>query len=144
VTSKTKAPAFKNGRGEPLGVLLVEDETLVADTLRDALEELGCDVVGWAISASDAERLAAATPPDVIFMDIRIKGWPDGIGTARRLRERCSAPIVFVTGIGSADTLERARQVSPAGLLQKPFTQDDIRRILSAVSPWARASPLLP
>lgn len=86
----------------------------------------------WAISASDAERLAAATPPDLILMDICLKGERDGIEAAKRLREDHDAPIIFVTGIENPEVLARTRRVPRSDLLHKPFTGDDLRRSLQS------------
>ena len=64
---------------------------------QDALRELGCDVIGWATNAADAERLASVRIPDVILMDLRLKAGEDGIEAASRLRTRFNTPIVFVS-----------------------------------------------
>jgi CheY-like chemotaxis protein len=80
-----------------LNVLLVEDESVVAEDVQDALEELGCRVIGWATTAADAERLAADHAPDVILMDVRLKGGVDGIEAAAHLRKGHDAPIIFAS-----------------------------------------------
>lgn len=132
--TKIRPSAVNSRPRASLTVLLVEDEAIVALSTRDALEELGCQVVGWATSAAEAERLAASTPPDVVLMDIRLKGPVDGLAAAVRLRERHQAPIVFVTGLADNETLGRINQVSPAAVLRKPFTREDLRGALV----WAR------
>jgi CheY-like chemotaxis protein len=105
---------------------------MVAITIRDALEELGCDVTGWANSASEAERLAAANPPDIVLMDIRLRGQIDGVGSAALLRRRLSAPVVFMTGFADEQRLAEASQLSPVGVLEKPFVKDDLEKVLRA------------
>lgn len=132
--TKTRPSAVTSRRRKSLTVLLVEDEAIVALSTRDALEELGCQVVGWATSAAEAERLATSTPPDVVLMDIRLKGPLDGFEAAIRLRERHMAPIIFVTGLADDKILERISQVSPAAVLHKPFTRENLRGALV----WAR------
>lgn len=127
----TRPPPASTRRQSSVAVLLVEDETLAALAMRDDLEELGCQVVGWAMSASDAERLAATTPPDIIVMDVRLKGQPDGVEAAIRLRERTRAPIIFVTGGVDVDTRERMRKVAPAAIVNKPLTQQDLAGALA-------------
>lgn len=128
--TKTRPPAVSHRRRKSIAVLLVEDEAIVALATRDALQELGCQVVGWATSATEAERLAAATPPDVVLMDVRLKGNLDGIDAALRLRERHKAPIIFVTGLVQEELRERMSQASPAAILFKPYTQGDLRHAL--------------
>jgi two-component system, response regulator PdtaR len=113
-----------------LRVLVVDDETLVALTLRDALQELGCEVVGWANSISEAERLAAANPPDLVLMDIRLKGQADGVASAAKLRQRYSTPIVFMTAFADEQRRAEASQLSPVGVLEKPFLKDDLEKVL--------------
>lgn len=117
-----------------LGVLLVEDDHIVALATQDALEELGCEVVGCAESAVEAERLAADRLPDVVLMDVRLKGPIDGIDAAMRLRTRHAAPIIFMTGLASEETLERLSRISMAAMLMKPFTDEQLRNALV----WAR------
>lgn len=127
---KADPSAAKNRGSQPLAVLLVEDETIVALGTRDDLEQLGCEVVGWATSAEEAERLAADAWPDVVLMDVRLKGPVDGIEAAIRLRTRHDAPIIFITGLADTKIRDRINRVSPSALLQKPFTQADLRSAL--------------
>lgn len=116
-------------------MLVVDDETMVALTLRDTLQELGCVVIGWANSASEAERLAAANPPDVVLMDIRLKGETDGVETAAQLRQHFSAPVVFMTAFAEEQRLAEASRLSPVRVLEKPFRKGDLERALRAACP---------
>ena len=128
--SDQPTPVLRNRDGLPPAVLLVEDETLVALMLRHVLEDLGCQVVGWATTADEAERLAARTPPDLILMDIRLKGQRDGIAAAAVLQRRYRVPIVFVTALNDRETLARARRLAPAGVLLKPFAPEVLKEVL--------------
>ena len=67
-------------------ILIVEDETIVAMTIEDALQEMGYSVVGTVSTAEDAIKMAGDARPDLILMDIRIQGEKDGIAAARRSR----------------------------------------------------------
>jgi CheY-like chemotaxis protein len=127
--------SLKNRHGQPLRIIVVDDETMVALTLRDALQELGCDVVGWANSAIEAERMTAENPPDLVLMDIRLKGKVDGVDAAVQLRQRCSAPIVFMTAFADEQQLAEASGLSPVSVLEKPFIKDDLERALRAAYP---------
>jgi CheY-like chemotaxis protein len=113
-----------------LNILLVEDEAIVAMDTQDALEELGCRVVGWATTATDAEQLAARHAPDVILMDIRIKGGIDGIEAAARLRTWSTAPIVFVSGLLDDGMRERIRLTPSSAILRKPYSREELRSAL--------------
>ncbi len=120
----------ENQPSKSLAVLLVEDESIVAMDTRDALEELGCRVIGWATTATDAERLAANYAPDVILMDVRLKGGVDGIETASRLRAWHRGPIIFVTGLADDAMRERVDLLPAAAILHKPYSRDQLRGAL--------------
>ena len=108
-------------------VLIVEDEALVAEDLRQTLDTLGYDAFAVAASADDAIAYAAQRCPDVVLMDIRIKGARDGIETAAILRERFDVPIVFLTAHGDTGTFERATKAAPYGYLLKPVKASELR-----------------
>jgi diguanylate cyclase (GGDEF)-like protein len=109
------------------GVLVVEDERIVALDLRCALEDLGYAVVGTARSSDEALRVADERRPDLVLMDIRISGASDGIQTAGMLRARYQLPVVYLTANADAETLERALATEPAGYLVKPFNPHSLR-----------------
>jgi PAS domain S-box-containing protein len=107
-------------------ILVVEDEAVVAEDLQHRLGELGYEVAGWAASGEDAVRLAAEAHPDLVLMDIRIRGELDGIEAAHAIRERADIPVIFVTAFADADTLARAKAVEPLGYIVKPFSDRDL------------------
>ena len=125
-----QAPALRNRHGAPLGVLVVEDEAMVALLVQDMLTDLGCEIVGWAATADEAERLAATTPPDLVLMDIRLKGRRDGLAAAEALRQRHPMPVLFVTGMAREALLARAELLPRSAVLWKPFTMDALREAL--------------
>lgn len=106
--------------------LIVEDEGLIARELEFCLREMGFDVVA-AVDSKTALQAAFAHMPDVVLMDIHIKGPTDGIDTAALLRVRMSVPVVFLTAYADEATVARAAQVEPYGYLIKPFTHKDVR-----------------
>lgn len=111
-------------------VLVVEDEAVIGLDLAQLLGEFGYEVVGIAASGERAQALAAASRPDLILMDIVIKGPRDGIETARAIRAEIDLPVVFLTAYSDAGTLERVGQVAPYGYLVKPFRPSDLRTTL--------------
>jgi two-component system, response regulator PdtaR len=113
---------------------VVEDETVVATMMIDTLGEMGCLVCGWATTADDAERLADAVAPDVVLMDVRLKGARCGVEAAVQLRERYGTVIVFVTGGADASTVGRMAEAKPAAVVRKPFTDKDLRMALLKAS----------
>ena len=108
-------------------VLLVEDEAVIALDLAQQLGDFGYEIVGIAASGERARALAASHRPDLVLMDVVIRGSKDGIETARAIRAELDLPVVFLTAYSDADTLERISQVAPYGYLVKPFRPADLR-----------------
>ena len=108
-------------------ILVVEDERIVARDLQRSLTDLGYNVPVTAASADQAIMLATEHCPDLVLMDIRIKGKRDGIETASILRERFDVPIVYLTAFADEATLERAKATEPFGYLMKPVRNSDLR-----------------
>jgi PAS domain S-box-containing protein len=108
-------------------ILIVEDEVIVARTIASQLDQLGYTVIGKASSGKAAISRASETKPDLILMDIIIKGEMDGITTASYIHEQLDIPIIFLTAYGDEQTLERAKVTQPFGYVVKPFTIRDLR-----------------
>jgi PAS domain S-box-containing protein len=108
-------------------ILVVEDEGIVALNLRRSLAGLGYEVVGVAATAADALELASTGRPDLVLMDIHIRGNVDGVDAAVRLREQGGAPVVFLTAYADEGTVERAKRAAPYGYLVKPFSAPELR-----------------
>ncbi|HEU4577381.1 MAG TPA: response regulator [Polyangiaceae bacterium] len=108
-------------------VLIVEDEAIVAHDLRQTLAEQGFDAFAVASSAEEAIATAASKRPDVVLMDIRIKGPTDGIAAAQALRERFGTPIIYLTAHADARTLARAKSTEPSGYLLKPVKSSELK-----------------
>lgn len=114
--------------GRPVRILIVEDEGLVALSISQTLSDAGYDVVGVAASADAAVRAAEARIPDLVLMDIALRGRKDGIEAARMLKERYELDILFVTAHGDPQTRLRAQAVDPAGFLIKPYDGEQLLR----------------
>jgi len=108
-------------------VLIVEDEAIIAMDIESRLSRMGYEVVGKAGNGLDALRMAVEREPDVVLMDIHLRGDIDGVEAAARIKERTNVPLVFVTGHSDSGTLERAKRTEPAGYLLKPIQDDDLR-----------------
>jgi two-component system cell cycle sensor histidine kinase/response regulator CckA len=108
-------------------ILVVEDEALVAKDLQRSLTGLGYRVPATAASADDALRAAERDPPDLVLMDIRIRGADDGISAAAALRDRFGVPVVYLTAYGDRATVARARATGPYGYLLKPIKAEELR-----------------
>jgi len=112
-------------------VLVVEDERLVAKDLEMQLNRIGYTVVGIAPDGATAVDLASALSPDIVMMDIHLKGDLDGVDTARILRNRFGIPAIYLTAFSDGPTLERAKVTRPLGYIVKPFAVNDLRVALA-------------
>jgi signal transduction histidine kinase len=111
-------------------ILLVEDEGLTALDTREQLESLGYTVVGSAFSGSDAVALAAELRPDLVLMDIRLRGGSDGVESAKEIRSRFVVPIIFATAYADDKTVQRAKVAEPFGYILKPFDSRELRTVI--------------
>ncbi len=107
-------------------VLVVEDEIITAIDIKGSLENLGYNVPPIASTGQEALAEVAKSQPDIILMDIVIKGEIDGIETANRIRDRQRIPIIFLTAYSDDATLARAGISEPFGYLLKPFDDREL------------------
>lgn len=108
-------------------VLVVEDEAIVAMDISASLRMLGYEVEGPASTGEEAIVLALRTRPDLVLMDIMLRGGMDGVEAACRIREATGAPIVYLTAYADESTLRRAKVAEPLGYLLKPFEERELR-----------------
>ncbi|MDH7574850.1 MAG: diguanylate cyclase [Candidatus Saccharicenans sp.] len=107
-------------------ILLVEDELLIARHIEQMVKNLGYQVAGVVESGEQALRVAAEQAPDLVLMDIRLKGQLDGIEAATRIWKLYSIPIVYLTAFTDEDTLIKATLAEPFGYLIKPFDEKEL------------------
>lgn len=108
-------------------IMLVEDEKVVAADIQECVKGLGYEVVGAAASGTEALRMAVNTMPDLVLMDIKLKGILDGIDVAGALYDQLKIPVVYLTAHADAEILERAKLTAPAGYVLKPFDDRTLR-----------------
>jgi DNA-binding NarL/FixJ family response regulator len=119
--------------GKRAGILIVEDDPLLASHIRDVLDESGYPVSGIASCGPEALSLAAAAPPQLALVDIRIPGAMDGVELATALRERHGVAVIFLTGAADEATIARARRAAPHGFLAKPFRPSQVFNAIERV-----------
>lgn len=107
-------------------ILIVEDEHIVAMGIKRMLKSLGYTVTGVASSGKDAISKAESTFPDLILMDIMLKGELDGVEAAKDIKERFDVPIVYLTAYSDSNILERVKKTGPSGYIVKPFDEKDL------------------
>jgi len=111
-------------------IMVVEDEGIVALDIRNKLRRMGYAVAGIADSGEDAVVMALDMKPDLVLMDIRLKGEMDGIEAARRIRKQYSIPIVYLTAYADTTTRRRADATGPAAYLLKPFDDSELHGVI--------------
>jgi diguanylate cyclase (GGDEF)-like protein/PAS domain S-box-containing protein len=107
-------------------ILIIEDEHIVAMDIQNTLERNGYQVAGHADRGEDAIKKAEELHPDLILMDISLKGEMDGIEAATQIRARFDLPIIFLTALADQSTTKRARLAEPYGYLLKPFDEREL------------------
>ena len=107
-------------------VLVVEDESIVALDIQNMSRRLGYEVPVVVSSGEAAIKKAAETHPDLVLMDIRLKGDMDGIEAAEQIRGRFNIPVVYLTAYADDETLQRAKITEPYGYILKPFDEREL------------------
>jgi CheY-like chemotaxis protein len=114
-------------------ILVVEDNWLIATELEAALMDAGYEVVGLATSADQAVQLCSDEHPDLVLMDIRLRGERDGVDAAVEVRRRFDIPTVFLTAHGEPETRQRADAARPLDWILKPISSPDLIRRLARI-----------
>lgn len=107
-------------------VLVVEDENIVSKDIQHSLKKLGYKVVGAAATGERAVELALETTPDIVLMDIMLKGEMNGIQAAEQIRRSSNTPVIYLTAYADESTLSKAKITQPYGYIIKPFKEIDI------------------
>lgn len=111
---------------EKLNIFIVEDESIVAKDIQNSLTKLGYNVVGSANNGLDAIERITELMPDLILMDIMIKGNLTGIDVSEKIKETVNIPVIFLTAYADEGTLSRAKITEPYGYILKPFKEIDL------------------
>lgn len=107
-------------------ILVVEDESVIAADIKDCLESLGYAVPAIAISGEAAIATATSIRPDLVLMDIRLKGEMDGVQAAAAIWTRLHIPVVYSTGHSDRSTMARAKETGPFGYVLKPIEEQEL------------------
>lgn len=118
-------------------VLIVEDEAIIALDLKHRLRRMGYEVVACADTGEDAIRYARDTHPNLVLMDIQLKGPIDGIQAACQIHEDIDIPVIFTTAqsdLATEKQIVKARPLFSMGFLSKPFSDRTLQEIMGAVT----------
>jgi DNA-binding LytR/AlgR family response regulator len=111
---------------DKLNIFIVEDESIVAKDIQNSLTKLGYNVVGFANNGKDAIERITELSPDLVLMDIMIKGTLTGIDVSEKIKEKMNIPVIFLTAYADEGTLSRAKITEPYGYILKPFKEIDL------------------
>jgi DNA-binding LytR/AlgR family response regulator len=109
-----------------ISVLVVEDESIVSKDIQYSLKKLGYNVVGVAATGQKAIELCGEKLPDIILMDIMLKGDINGIEASTRIKESYNIPVIFLTAYADENTLSKAKVTEPYAYIIKPFKEIDL------------------
>lgn len=119
-----------NAPGNRLKILIVEDEYIFALDTKQTLLMLGYEVTAIKSSFGGAVVDVEQNKPDLVLMDVQIKGMKDGIETARYLKEKYNVPSLFLTAFTDPETLARISCASPIGVLSKPLDDTKFKEMI--------------
>lgn len=107
-------------------ILIVEDESIVAKDIQHSLKKLGYTVVEICSNGEDAIRIAEELKPNLVLMDIMLKGDMSGIEAASQIRDKYNIPVIYLTAYADESTLSKAKVSEPYGYIIKPFKEIDL------------------
>lgn len=116
----------------PPKVLIVEDEIIIATDIQYALEKLGFQVSDIVSTGEESIERASRMHPDVILMDIKLKGKIDGISAAEHIYKQFRIPIVYISAYGDERTMKKLQSVKCYGFLNKPFEENELKTVIEA------------
>lgn len=115
---------------EDIKILVVEDENIIALNIKKKLKSFGYTVPAIVSTAEDAIKMTEITFPDLILMDVMLKGEMDGVQAIEEIRKKFDIPVIYLTAYSDDEVLERAKLTQPYGYVLKPFEEDDLRAVI--------------
>ncbi|MGD9346193.1 MAG: response regulator [Candidatus Aminicenantes bacterium] len=122
-----------NNQGKIPSILVVEDENIIAMDLKVILENFGFDVYGPVPSGETSIKAASFFRPDVVLMDVRLKGKMSGIDAARLIHHHLSIPVIYLTAYGDEATVKEATNNSSFRYIRKPFEESEVEDKIRAL-----------
>jgi len=116
--------------GVTIKILVVEDEMIIGAKISMQLTNLGYEVSGLLSRGEDVPAHVAENRPDIVLLDINLKGSLDGIETAKRLAAVSRIPVIYLTANSDEATFNRAKTTKPSAFISKPFKQLDLQRAI--------------
>jgi PAS domain S-box-containing protein len=111
-------------------ILIVEDDGIIARDIQQTLVRMGYPYPIVVSSGEEAVQRAMEIPPDLVLMDIKLKGPMDGVEAAQQIRARFDIPVVYLTAYADDLTLRRAKVTAPFGYVLKPFEEEELHSVI--------------
>jgi PAS domain S-box-containing protein len=123
----------------PISIYIVEDELLISASLKSQLQQFGYEISGSSIRGEScleeiAELSRQGREPEIVLMDIHLRGEMDGIETARLINDQFNCAIIFLTGQSSKEIYERSFKIKPFGYLLKPIDMEQTKMTIEIAS----------
>src|ERR1035437_6746789 len=107
-------------------IFVVEDESIVAKDIQNSLKKLGYSFAGSANTGEQALQMIAESHPDLVLMDIMLKGEMNGIEAAAEIKNSFDIPVIYLTAYADSHTIDKAKTTQPHGYIIKPFKEVDL------------------
>jgi CheY-like chemotaxis protein len=114
-------------------IMVVEDEGVVSIDVRNILKRAGYHIAAVAFLGEEAVQKAKDSRPDLVLMDIGLKGKINGIEAAIQIRDRFQIPVVFLTGFADEITRTKAEEATPSGFIIKPINEEELQETIARV-----------
>ena len=118
---------------KPGKILIVEDEVLFAMALGQRLKGKGYELCETALRGKEAVEIIERERPDLVVMDVNLKGEISGIDAASEIRLRFGIPVIFMTGYSDENTKKAAMLVQPAGYVTKPLNFEELLALIGSI-----------
>ncbi|MBN2612155.1 MAG: response regulator [Bacteroidales bacterium] len=111
---------------DKIRILIIEDELIIAEDMKEKLQDLGYSVAGIACDTEESMKFIDISLPDIALVDIQLRDNDNGIELAGTLKTKYNIPVVFITSHSDRNTVEQAKNVEPEGYIVKPFEKEDL------------------
>lgn len=119
---------------EKTRILIVEDDMIIAANISLQLSKLGYEVTGIESRGEDAVNHAIENRPDIILMDIQLKGAMNGIDAAKKIQEKTAIPLIYLTANSDEASFQKAKETKPYAFISKPFNKLNLERTIELVA----------
>jgi DNA-binding LytR/AlgR family response regulator len=114
----------------PAKILIVEDEMIIGANISLQLSKLGYEVTGIVSRGEEAIAHVKQNRPDIVLMDIQLKGTLDGIDTVIRMQQQMEIPVIYLTANADENNFDRAKSTNPYAFISKPFKKLDLQHAI--------------